>query len=159
MTQHTTLPSKTTQKKLNRRNAEDALLAELALDFDWDKARKRAGISKGAFAEIYRKKDFQDRAANMMDKVSASKVDLHGAVKKFNRTQEILAEALEGGDLSVANSLIKSHEIEFRMNGLFEKDNKQKGSQVMINISLDAPAKSVMLDAGDIENASQEQGL
>lgn len=147
-----TLPSKQKQKKLNQRNAEDLLLSELAIDFDWEKARKRAGISKGAFMELYNRKEFRVRAEAMMDKVSASKVDLNGAVKKFNRTQEILSEALESGDLSVANSLIKSHEIEFRMNGLFEKDNRQKGSQVMINISLDAPEKKIILDGQEVRS-------
>lgn len=148
----TTLPCTQSQKQASRRNAEDLLLSELAIDFDWDKARKRAGISKGAFEVLYKSKDFQGRANALMDKVSASKADLHGAVKKFNRTQEILAEALESGDLSVAKSLIKSHEIEFRMNGLFEKDNKQKGSQVMINISLDAPEKKIILDGQEIRS-------
>ena len=75
------------------------------------------------------------------------------AIKRFQRTQEKLITALDDGDLSVSSALLKSHEMEFKMHGLFEKDNKQKGSSVSINITFENPNEKGMIEVEDIEHA------
>lgn len=48
----------------------------------------------------------------------------------------MLATMLEEGDAKVAGALVKTHEMEFRKLGLFEKDNSQKQKPVMFNIDM-----------------------
>lgn len=75
---------------------------------------------------------------------------MEDAVKRFRNTQKILEEELAGGNLEISNALIKTHEMEFKMHGLFEKDNKQKGSNVMINISFDKDS-AVNIDGEEVD--------
>lgn len=118
------------------RAQEVALLRELPLDFDWDAAAKRCGITKFQLKTIRDNKEFAKRAEKLMAKSEEGVTDVARAIDKFRKTQQILMDAMEDGDLSVAGAVIKAHEMEYRMHGLFEKDNKQKGSAVQINISL-----------------------
>jgi predicted DNA-binding protein (UPF0251 family) len=120
-------------------NTKVRLLQELILDMDWDAASKRMGLTKGQLEKIRADEAFMARAGRILDKAIAETSGVSEAVKRFEVTQRRLADALEEGNMAVAGALIKSHEIEFRMHGLFEKDNGQKVAPVQINISLEAP--------------------
>lgn len=110
------------------------LLREYAMDLDWSSAAKRVGISAGQLQRVRQDEKFMALAQRSLEKhVENSGVEQ--AVDKFRRTQDILAKELEQGNMSVAGALIRSHEIEFRQHGLFEKDNGQKKQAVQINIS------------------------
>ena len=82
---------------------------------------------------------------NAIDTIAGREIE--EAVGKFKQTQASLQDALASGEYSVASALVKTHELEYRMLGLFEKDNKQKQAPVTINISLDQPEiKGVVID-------------
>ena len=130
---------------------EASLLAELAADFDWNAAAKRIGISKSTLDRMLADPDFKKRGQDIIDKAMGERSGINEAVDRFKRTQEILEAELQGGNLDVSNALIKTHEMEFKMHGLFEKDNKQKGSNVMINISFDKDSV-VNVDGKDIDH-------
>lgn len=123
-------------------NTKIRLLQELVLDMDWGSAAKRMGLSKGQLEKIKADEVFMERANRIVDRAIADGSGISEAVKRFERTQKVLSQELEAGNMGVAGALIKSHEIEFRMHGLFEKDNSQKVAPVQINISLEAPALS-----------------
>lgn len=76
------------------------------------------------------------KAEKLFNHVTEAVADVEGTVKRFQQTQQVLMNELNGGNMGVANALIRSHELEFRMHGLFEKDNNQKNAPVQINISL-----------------------
>lgn len=96
----------------------------------------------------------------IVDKATEEIGGVQAAIDKFNRTQELLADALESGELGVANALVKTHELEYRMHGLFEKDNRQKGGTVMINIELETDPNPVMIeDNNAIEGEIIGKGL
>lgn len=122
------------------------LLKELALDADWTAAGRRAGLSSAQVTAH----TLDDRFMTKVEKLVNKQLEAHGAVDKamdkFMRTQHVLMTALEGGELGVANSLMKSHDIEFRLNGLFEKDNNQKRNPVMINIDLSGTNEGVTVN-------------
>lgn len=115
------------------------LLRELTIDFDWIAAAKRAGISQGQLVTIKKDEKFMASAENLMNKSMAVMSDAEEAVKKFKVTQDILIDELKDGNMTVASNVLKSHEMEFRMHGLFEKDNKQKGEALVLNITMHAP--------------------
>lgn len=123
-----------TAKQLQR---EAALLQELSVDFDWNSAAKRAGIPQRTLELMVSDAAFQAKGQKLIDKAMGERSGVEDAVKRFRDTQKILEDELSSGNLDVSNALIKTHEMEFKMHGLFEKDNKQKGSNVMINISFD----------------------
>lgn len=110
------------------------LLREYAMDLDWSSAAKRVGISAGQLQRVRQDERFMALAHKSLEKHTESG-GIGQAVEKFRRTQELLTKELEQGNMSVAGALIRSHEIEFRQHGLFEKDNGQKKQAVQINIS------------------------
>jgi hypothetical protein len=122
------------------------LLQEFMLDYDWSAAAKRVGITPNQLVNIKRDEKYMRIAERGLEKAIVDGADLDGAVKRFRQTQEILAKELEGGNMSVASSLMKSHEIEFRQHGLFEKDNGQKNMPVQVNIVLQQPERGVVID-------------
>lgn len=95
-------------------------------------------------------KQFLERGQKLIDKALGERSGMDDAVKRFRKTQEILEEELSSGNLDVSNALIKTHEMEFKMHGLFEKDNKQKGSNVMINISFDRDS-AINIDGEEVD--------
>jgi hypothetical protein len=140
-----------TAKSLQR---EADLLRELALDFDLNAAAKRAGITKTDLEHMLKSDTFRGRCNTVIGKSVSAASDVASAVKKFQRTQEKLITALDDGDLGVSAALLKSHEMEFKMHGLFEKDNKQKGSSVSINITFENPNTKGTIEVEDIENGT-----
>ncbi len=133
---------------------EADLLRELALDFDLNAAAKRAGITTTDLSHMLSSDTFRGRCDTVIGKSVAAASDVGAAVKKFQRTQEMLITALDEGDLSVSSALLKSHEMEFKMHGLFEKDNKQKGSSVSINITFENPNTKGAIELEDLENGA-----
>lgn len=131
---------------------EAKLLQELSVDFDWTAAAKRSGIPQRTLDRMLADQAFQERGQKIIDKAMGERSGMGDAIKRFRRTQEILEDELGSGNLDVSNALIKTHEMEFKMHGLFEKDNKQKGSQVSINISFDKDSV-VNIDGEEVEDA------
>lgn len=119
------------------------LLQELVLHMDWAIAAKATGLKPSQLEMIRRDEEFMERANRLLDKAISETSGLSEAVKRFEKTQRALAGALDEGNMSVAGALMKSHEMEFRMHGLFEKDNGQKVAPVQVNITLEAPKKEV----------------
>jgi len=128
------MSKKKTPKRLQR---EAKLLQELAIDFDWQAAAKRAKVPQSSLSDYMQDRQFVARGQKIIEKSVGDRSGINEAIKRFRKTQQALEEELSGGNLDIANSLIKTHEMEFKMHGLFEKDNKQKGNNVMINISFD----------------------
>lgn len=141
-------PRKTAQRLQN----EADLLRELAVDFDWNGAAKRTGLTERQLSHILSDNDFRERGQKIIDKAMGELSDMSGAIKRFRATQQILEDELASGNLDVSNAMIKTHEMEFKMHGLFEKDNKQKGSNVMINISFDKDSV-VNVDGKEVDGA------
>ena len=109
------------------------------LDFNWEQAAKRAGISKRQLHYMQEDDEFMTKGRELIERKSEDRAGVDEAIDRFRRTQKLLIDELESGELSVSNAVLKSHEMEFKMHGLFEKDNKQKGSNVSINITFDNP--------------------
>lgn len=147
------MPAKLSTPLKNAREA--AILRELAIDFDWSAAAKRAGLTKKQLDTLLKDEKFLQKGEELINKGTAGLIDIEEANKKFQKTQSILMDALNDGDFSVASSLMKSHEMEFRRFGLFEKDNKQKGQAVQINISLDNSRDSDTINV--IEQESDDE--
>lgn len=126
------------------------LLQELMLDMNWDAAAKRVGLTKDQLILVKRNKKFMELAESKLNKAMGDQMDAEGALKRFRETQKFLEKAIRAGELGVASSLIKSHEMEFRLHGLFEKDNQQKSAPMQINISLSDPAKTIEGKATEI---------
>jgi hypothetical protein len=125
--------------QLRKKHLQSLLLREITVDFDWSAAAKRAGVTPGQLATIKKDEKFMTMAENLMHKSMAAMSDAEAAVQKFKVTQEILIDELKDGNMTVASNVLKSHEMEFRMHGLFEKDNKQKGEALVLNITMHAP--------------------
>jgi hypothetical protein len=147
-------------RELSRRQSpkslqrEADLLRELAIDFDWNAAAKRAGINKKTLENMLATSSgFREKCEVVIARSVNAASGVGDAIKRFQRTQEKLITALDDGDLSVSSALLKSHEMEFKMHGLFEKDNKQKGSSVSINITFENPNEKGMIEVEDIEHA------
>lgn len=85
-------------------------------------------------------------AKGLLVREAELEIEANEAIQSLKDTQKILSENLRDGELGVAGPLVKTHEIEFRRHGLFEKDNRQKASPVTINISLDDSIKGVTID-------------
>jgi len=129
------------------------LLRELAIDFDWNAAAKRAGIDKITLENMLSKSSgFREKCEKVIARSVNAASDVGEAIRRFQRTQDKLITALDDGDLSVSSALLKSHEMEFKMHGLFEKDNKQKGSSVSINITFENPNEKGAIEVKDIEH-------
>ena len=122
------------------------MLKELAKDFDWSAAGKRLGITKQKLHLLKKDQTFVKHGQKIIEKATEQIGGIDAAVEKFNNTQAILADALGAGEYSVASALVKTHELEYRMHGLFEKDNRQKGGTVMINIELETDPNPVMIE-------------
>ena len=127
------------------------MLKELAKDFDWQAAAKRLGVSPAKLKILKADKDFIRHGSNIILKATEQIGGVDAAVSKFNETQLLLSEALKDGNLGVSGALVKTHELEYRMHGLFEKDNKQKGGTVMINIELETDKNPAKVDDATIE--------
>lgn len=111
------------------------ILQELTLDMDLVAASKRVGISSGQLAKLRKDARFMKKVEKGVSKGVEENGGIEESVRRFRRTQDVLSRELESGNVGVASSLMKSHEIEFKMHGLFEKDNNQKNSPVQINVS------------------------
>lgn len=138
-----------TGKQLKR---EADLLRELAADFDWNAAAERANIPARTLDRMLADQEFLNKGKKIINKAIGEQSGIGEAVKKFHNTQKILLAELGGGNFDVASSALKTHEMEFRMHGLFEKDNKQKGSNVSINISFDKDSV-VNVDGEEVKDA------
>lgn len=125
------------------------MLRELLLDGDWSAAAKRAGLVNRQAEHLRNNALFMEKAKGIIEKAGIREVK--EAENRFRRTQEVLMQELEGGNMAVASTLMKSHEIEFRKHGMFEKDNKQKGQSVMINISLSGEQGQKVIQGGSID--------
>lgn len=141
------------KKKLATRQKQMMLLKELPIDFDWDGAAKRSGITKEQLFFLKKDKAFMARASDIMDTATEEMVDAKNAVEKFKTTQKLLSEELHDGNMTVASSVLKCHEMEFKMHGLFEKDNNQKGEALVMNITMHAPVQPVKEIEGDVIDA------
>jgi len=147
-------PTDQTKKRQSPRQIqkEADLLRELALDFDWHAASKRAGLTPNQLENLMRDNAFVKRGQAIISKGIGDRSGVDDAIKRFKTTQDKLITALDDGDLTVSSALLKSHEMEFKMHGLFEKDNKQKGSSVSINITFENPNTKGSIELGAIEN-------
>ena len=117
------------------------LARQLAIHGDWNLAGKALGLTAKQIYNL-KKSDptIQQSAAAILEKTQAA--DVNAAVERFRETQKMLADEMAGGNMAVASALVKTHEMEFKRHGLFEKDNNQKRSAVQINISLgDSPVE------------------
>jgi len=125
-----------TRAKTVTKAQKDQLLKELMIDGDWDAAGKRIGLNK---AQITYLRTHDTDLAARADKLLGQQLqnEVRQSLDRFRKTQDFLISELENGNVNVAPTLMKSHEIEFRRHGLFEKDNSQKRTAVMINISFD----------------------
>lgn len=127
--------------KIAKSSMKTQLLKELAKDFDLKAAAKRLNISRKQLMTLEKDPEFTSQCKkiinNALDVIAGREIEQ--AVGKFKETQSVLQDALSSGEYSVASALVKTHELEYRMLGLFEKDNKQKQAPVTINISLDQP--------------------
>lgn len=142
-------PTKQEQKKFQKRKQKNQqiadqslkilMLKELKLDFDWKAAGKRLGLSHSVVERLKRDRDFLELGQEIISDATKDIGGMSEAVDKFNDTQKLLKQNLEEGELSVASALVKTHELEYRMHGLFEKDNRQKASNVSVAIFLDEP--------------------
>jgi hypothetical protein len=141
--------SKAMVTKSEYKTQELVLLRELAIDGNWEAARKRGGLSVYQARTLREDPKFMKKAESLMGD-QASK-EMKEAIKKFEKTQNKLIEELDAGNLDVAGTLMRSHEIEFKRFGLFEKDNKQKGSSVSINISFADQPDKMQLEEGVID--------
>ena len=119
--------------------AKTKLLRELALDLDWNAAAKRAGITQTQLNNLKNNEKFMKLSETILKNAMKVNSGVDETLAKFRRTQEILSKELEGGNMNVAAALIRSHELEFRQHGLFEKDNSQKSQAVQISINLQTP--------------------
>lgn len=114
------------------------LLQELAKDMDWQSAAKRAKIGRDLLTKFKKDPVFMEKAEETMNEAMASFGSPKAAISKFMKTQELLTSELEMGNLRAAGPLVKTHEMEYRMHGLFEKDNAQKTEPVSVSITLSA---------------------
>ena len=110
------------------------LIKNLAVTADWAAAAKATGVTTKQVNRLKEDAVFLRMAEGAIEKAGIEMSAPNEAIKKFRRTQELLSRSMEEGDLSAASSMIRSHELEFRLHGLFEKDNAQKGSPVQVNI-------------------------
>lgn len=134
------------QQKITTKMLKSQMLKELAKDFDWSAAGKRLGITRQKLCLLKKDEAFVKQGQKIIEKATEQIGGIDAAVQKFNKTQSLLSEALEGGELSIASALVKTHELEYRMHGLFEKDNRQKGGTVMINIELETDPNPVRIE-------------
>jgi hypothetical protein len=117
------------------------LLMELSKDFDWKAAAKRAKIDSKRLSTLKKDKEFLKKGQDLINQATSNIAGraVKEAISKFEETQKTLTQMLAEGESKVASALVKTHELEYRMHGLFEKDNRQKQAPVTINISLDEP--------------------
>ena len=124
---------KASVKKNNMLKAQ--MLKELMLDFDWKAAGQRLNLTSSQVSVLRKDEDFKAKGEAIIQKGIEETSGAKSAIDKFMRTQKILMDELEAGETKVASSLVKTHELEYKMHGLFEKDNKQKAQSTAIVIN------------------------
>ena len=146
-----------TTKIIPKAKKEQMLLQELMLDFDMKAAAKRAGLTISQVTTLKKDPKFLEKVDAIIGDVTSALSATSLAVSKFERTQELLSEMLQSGETGVASALVKTHEMEFRKCGLFEKDNKQKAAPILMNIGFSGmDANQPKIIEGEVIDAEQE---